>query len=174
MGSHIPQSSSANHDTSPQLTEKLSGEHRKSFELSPKHCQCFHIDFSENVTIPINKEPASMHWGGCKEENAEHSGLSRCNGTKTYNAYILDDVVHDQAFVKVAIMNIIEKIDFLEGGTPSSSVVTIFVGSIEVWSIFMTQKQAGENPKFFRFWAVLGNFSKFFQHVVSIRYIEYW
>ena len=93
----------------------------------------------------------------------KHSGLSRCNGTKTYNAYISDDVVHGQAFVKVAIMNILEKMIFLKG-TPSSSVVTIVVG--------MTWKQAGENPKFFRFCAVFGKFSKFFQHVVRFRWLD--
>ena len=75
------------------------------------------LDFSENVTIPIQKEPLSMHWGGCKEEKTVHSGLSRSNGKKTYHAYLSDDMVHDQAFVKVAIMEILENIDFHEGDT---------------------------------------------------------
>ena len=31
------------------------------------------LDFSENITIPVNKEAQSFHWGGCKEERTIHS-----------------------------------------------------------------------------------------------------
>ena len=54
----------------------------------------------------------SLHWGGCKEVKTIHSGLSKSNGRKTYHPYISDDLTHDQAFVKVMIMRILENIDF--------------------------------------------------------------
>ena len=69
------------------------------------------LDFSENVTIPVNKEPQSLHWAGCKEVKTVHSGLTKCNGNKTYHPYISDDLTHDQAFVKVVMMEILDEID---------------------------------------------------------------
>ena len=75
------------------------------------------LDFSENLTIPVPEEPLSLHWGGCKESVTVHSGMSQCNGTKTYHAYISDDLTHDQAFVKIAIREILDEIKVSPGDT---------------------------------------------------------
>ena len=65
------------------------------------------LHFSENITIPVNKEPQSLHWGGCKEEKTIRSGLSKSGGNKTYHPYISDDLRHDQALVKAVIMEML-------------------------------------------------------------------
>ena len=81
---------------------------------SVEHVAEIGLDFSENITLPVNKEPQSLHWGGCKEQKTVHSGLSRTGGTKTF---ISDDLTHDQAFVKVAIEEILDKINIQPGQT---------------------------------------------------------
>ena len=40
------------------------------------------LDFSENITLPVNKEPQSLHWAGCKEQKTVHSGITKVGGTK--------------------------------------------------------------------------------------------
>ena len=46
-----------------------------------------------------------------------HSGLRHCKGTKTYHPYISDDLTHDQAFVNIAIRDIIDEIKISSGDT---------------------------------------------------------
>ena len=75
------------------------------------------LDFSENLTIPVPEEPLSLHWGGCKEDVTIHSGKSERDGVKTYHAYISDDLTHDQAFVKIAIREILDDIKISPGDT---------------------------------------------------------
>ena len=54
------------------------------------------IDFSENLTIEVKFEPLSLHW--------VHSGIVNINVEKSYHPYVSDSRVHDQAFVKLAMI----------------------------------------------------------------------
>ena len=67
------------------------------------------LDVSENINIPVNKEPQSFHWGGFKVENTVYSVLSKSEGNRTYHPYISDDLTHKQAFVKVVGMGMLEQ-----------------------------------------------------------------
>ena len=75
------------------------------------------MDFSENITIPVHKEPQSLYWGGCKEEKTVHSGLSKSDGGKTYHVHISDDMVHNQAFVKIIMKDMLDHISVQPGDT---------------------------------------------------------
>ena len=66
------------------------------------------LDFSENITLPVNKEPQSLHWAGCKEQK---TGITKVGGTKTYHPYLSDDLTHDQAFVKTVIEEMRDSLD---------------------------------------------------------------
>ena len=60
------------------------------------------IDFSENLTIEVKFEPLSLHW--VKQQITVHSGIVNVNGEKWYHPYVSDSRVHDQAFVKLALI----------------------------------------------------------------------
>ena len=64
------------------------------------------MDFSENLTIPVSKEPQSLHW--VNHQLTVHSGIIKHNGTKTYVAYFSNDLTHDQTFVDTALFNSIQ------------------------------------------------------------------
>ena len=60
------------------------------------------IDFSENLTIEVKFEPLSLHW--VKQQITVHSGIVNVNVEKSYHPYVSDSRVHDQAFVKLAMI----------------------------------------------------------------------
>ena len=64
------------------------------------------IDFSENLTLGIKFEPQSLHWG--KKQITIHSGIVKCDGEKSYHPYVNDIKKHDQAFVKLAVTEMLE------------------------------------------------------------------
>ena len=66
------------------------------------------IDFSENLSIPVHKEPQSLHWQ--HEQVSVHSAIVKHHGCKEYHPYLSDDKKHDQKFVKVALSEILETI----------------------------------------------------------------
>ena len=64
------------------------------------------IDLSENLTLGIKFEPQSLHW--VKQQITIHSGIVKCDGEKTYHPYVSDTKNHDQAFVKLAVTEMLE------------------------------------------------------------------
>ena len=64
------------------------------------------IDFSENLTLDVKWELQSLHW--VKQQITVHSGIVKCNGEKVYHPYISDTKVHDQGFVKLALMEMLD------------------------------------------------------------------
>ena len=67
------------------------------------------IDFSEKLTIPVNKEIQSLHWS--REQKTIHSGILKFRGEKQYHPYISDDLKHDQAFVANVIENMLNEVE---------------------------------------------------------------
>ena len=59
------------------------------------------IDYSENLSIPVNFEPQSMHWH--KDTITVHSGIVKLHGEKWYHPYLSNDKHHDQIFVKLVL-----------------------------------------------------------------------
>ena len=59
------------------------------------------IDISENLSIPIKYELQSLHWR--HSQVIVHSGIMKNAEEKYYHAYFSDDRKHDQAFVKLAM-----------------------------------------------------------------------
>ena len=55
---------------------------------------CIDLDFSENLSIPVQFEPQSLHW--CHQQVCVHSGIVKANGDKTYHTYFSDDKKHDE------------------------------------------------------------------------------
>ena len=67
------------------------------------------IDFSENLTVPVNKEIQSLHWS--REQKTIHSGILKFRGEKQYHPYISDDLKHDQVFVANVIENMLNEVE---------------------------------------------------------------
>ena len=59
------------------------------------------IDVSENLSIPFKYELQSLHWR--HSQVIVHSGIMKNAEEKYYHAYFSDDRKHDQAFVKLAM-----------------------------------------------------------------------
>ena len=59
------------------------------------------MDFSENLTLPVKKQPQSLHWSN--SQVSVHSGILKMQEHKIYHAYLSDNLKHDQAFVKVVM-----------------------------------------------------------------------
>ena len=59
---------------------------------------CIDLDFSVDLSIPVQFEPQSLHW--CHQQVSVHSGIVKANGDKTYHTYFSDDKKHNQIFVE--------------------------------------------------------------------------
>ena len=67
------------------------------------------IDFAENLTVPVKYESQSLHWA--QEQVTVHSGLIKVNGAKSYHHYFSDTNVHDHIFVKIAMDDMLSKVN---------------------------------------------------------------
>ena len=64
------------------------------------------LDFSENLSVPVQYDPQSMHWH--HEQASVRSGILKQQGEKSYHAYFSDSKVHDQVFVKTVLDEMID------------------------------------------------------------------
>ena len=71
------------------------------------------VDFSENLSIPVQFEPQSLHWS--HEQVTVHSGILKCNGVKSYHPYISDDKKHNQQFVHIALNEMLSEAELPTG-----------------------------------------------------------
>ena len=78
------------------------------------------VDFSENLSVPVNMEPQSYHWTG--HQLSIHSGISKFRDQKIYQPYISDDLRHDQHFVYATIRMMLEGFDT---SLPKITLITI-------------------------------------------------
>ena len=76
------------------------------------------IDFSENLTLGVKFEPQSLHW--VKQQITVHPGIVKVNGEKLYHPYVTDSRLHDQAFVRLAMIEMIQSTD-----VPDDAVIVI-------------------------------------------------
>ena len=77
------------------------------------------VDLSENLSVPVDKEIQSLHWG--KPQVTIHSGIVKFNGAKVYHPYISNSIVHDQQLVVLAIRKMIHSTQSHE----SAEMITI-------------------------------------------------
>ena len=70
-------------------------------------CAALDIDFSENLTLLYKEEIQSVYYS--KKQLTFHSGILKCNGTKSYHIYISDSRIHDQSFVKLSVDEMVAK-----------------------------------------------------------------
>ena len=63
-------------------------------------------DFSENLLIPLYKEPQSLHWS--KKMVSIHCSVVKEGDKKSYYGHISDDVIHDQSFVISVMISTIQ------------------------------------------------------------------
>eukprot|EP00794_Sanderia_malayensis_P019611 gene19611-21542_t len=85
----------------------------KSIFLEFFSCVYMDVDFSENLTIGIKWEPQSLHWS--KKQVTVHSGITKTSdGVKVYHPYVSDTLVHDQAFVDIAMREMLSTTDLDE------------------------------------------------------------
>ena len=63
-------------------------------------------DFSENLLIPLYKEPQSIHWS--KKMVSIHCSVVKEGDKKSYYGHISDDVIHDQSFVNSVMISTIQ------------------------------------------------------------------
>ena len=70
--------------------------------------RCFFVsaDFSENLQIPLNKEPQSLHWS--KKMVTIHCSVVKQGDEKVYYGHISDDLTHDQSYVNTVIVSTIQ------------------------------------------------------------------
>ena len=73
------------------------------------------IDFSEHLSVPVKFEPQTLHW--THQQITVHSGTIKQDGEKSYHPYLSDDVTHDQKFVKIAMDEMLSKVDNLKIGS---------------------------------------------------------
>ena len=72
------------------------------------------IDFAENLTLGMKFEPQSLHW--VKIQITVHSGILKFDMfDKQYHPYISDSRVHDQAFVKLVLVKMLDSVTIPEG-----------------------------------------------------------
>lgn len=69
------------------------------------------IDFSENLTIPLHKEPQDLHWS--KHQISLHTGVLKEHGEKSYHIAFSNDLSHDQCFVKAVLQDILANLNHL-------------------------------------------------------------
>ena len=67
------------------------------------------IDFSENLTIPINHEAQSMHW--THRQVTVHTSVINCGSYKLYHGALSDILEHDTVFTKSCLDNLLENYD---------------------------------------------------------------
>ena len=86
------------------------------------------IEFSENLTVPVNKEIPSLHWS--REQKTIHSGISKFRGEKQYHPYNSVDLKHDQVFVDNVIENVLNEVEVSSDiALPGSSKFRVMVFS---------------------------------------------
>ena len=71
------------------------------------------LDFSENLQVPVKYEPQSLHWA--REQLTVHSGILKCNGDKSYHAYLSNDKLHDQFFVDIVTREMLQEAEIPTG-----------------------------------------------------------
>jgi hypothetical protein len=64
------------------------------------------LDFSENLTLPIECEIQTMHWQ--KSQVSIHCGILKTGSAKIYHGLISDDKTHDQCYVALAVEELLE------------------------------------------------------------------
>ena len=73
------------------------------------------LDFSEKLKVPLKYEPQSMHW--TNSQVIVHSGISKVSGEKTYHPYFSDDKVQDYVFVSIALSEMMNEQEDIDGKT---------------------------------------------------------
>lgn len=77
--------------------------------LNMFNCVYIDADFSENLTLGIKWEPQSLQWS--KTQVTVHSGIVKTPTQKMYHPYLSDSREHDQAFVYIALKEMLESTD---------------------------------------------------------------
>ena len=67
------------------------------------------VDLSENLKVPVKKEPQGMHWSHIQV--TVHSAVLKTSQGKQYHPYLSEDRKHDQQLTKVAIKKVIRHIN---------------------------------------------------------------
>ena len=105
-----------------------------------KRCASVDIDFSKNLTVPVNFESQSLYW--CHQQVTVHSGILKCNGEKNYIAHFsLFSCKHDQLFVDNVVKNMIGNANLTSTPTISHKV-TIAVAKTSQEATFLTNKSS--------------------------------
>ena len=69
------------------------------------------VDFSENLSVPVQFEPQSIHWS--HSQVTVHSGILKIDGEKFYHPYLSDDRKHDQKFVLLCLEEMLATVEVL-------------------------------------------------------------
>ena len=67
------------------------------------------------MKVTVKQEPQSLHWS--HEQKTVHSGISKQNGRKVYTIHISNDRIHDQAFVRHVVEEMLEDLEITPGMT---------------------------------------------------------
>ena len=68
------------------------------------------VDFSENLTVPVQQEPQTLHW--YKEQKTIHNIVLKGIEGKSYHPHFSDDLTHAQEFVFVSLREVLDNVDF--------------------------------------------------------------
>ena len=68
------------------------------------------VDFSENLAVPVQQEPQTLHW--YKEQQTIHNIVLKGKEGKSYHPHFSDDLTHDQEFVFVSWREVLDNVDF--------------------------------------------------------------
>ena len=64
------------------------------------------VDFSENLSLPLNKEPQSLYWA--RTQVSIHCGVGISNNdSKVYFGHLSEDLKHDQSFILTSLQKMI-------------------------------------------------------------------
>ena len=80
------------------------------------------IDFSENLKVPVEYEPLSMHWS--HERVTIHFGILKSNGEESYHPYLSDDRKHGQKFAYICIEEMLDEVQLAQSSILSLRVKT--------------------------------------------------
>ena len=81
----------------------------KSTFINSYNCAYIDVDFSENLTIGLQKEPQSLHW--LRKQVTVHSAIVKANDKKMYHPFVSDTQTHDQVFVRAALEEMLSVTD---------------------------------------------------------------
>ena len=70
------------------------------------------MDFSENLSVPVEYEPQSLHWA--HDQVTVHSGILKAHGHKSYPPYFSDSKIHDQVFVNEVLLEMLQNVDDID------------------------------------------------------------